>query len=85
MAPALAAFKAKWQNDAPEFFAYFDKEWIAAQKFRMWIAAYRGPDVPNTTGALESYHGVIKLLFASSRCAGFYKWVLQLGFTTPKH
>ena len=29
MEPALAAFKAKWQKEAPTFYAYFDKEWVA--------------------------------------------------------
>jgi len=47
------------------FCAYFDKEWLP--KYEMWVAAYRAEGVPTTTGALESYHGVIKMLFLSSR------------------
>ena len=74
---ALPEFKAKWSAAAPKFYTYFDKEWVAARKFVKWIAAFRDPDTPNTTSALEAYHGVIKLLFASTR----YVWVLQEGFT----
>lgn len=75
---ALEDFKAKWKTEAPAFYAYFEKEWLAQLKYKMWIAAFRDRDTPNTTGPLESYHGVIKLLFTNTRCA----WVLLLGFTS---
>jgi hypothetical protein len=34
----------------------------------MWMACLR-PGAPTTNNILESYHGVIKLLFVSGRCA----------------
>lgn len=64
MLPAIDAFKARFVAQ-DSFCAYFDKEWLP--KYEMWVAAYRAEGVPTTTGALESYHGVIKMLFLSSR------------------
>jgi hypothetical protein len=64
----LAEFKTAYEKREPGFYAYFEKEWLAAGKHKLWIAVYRGDDCPTTTGALEAYHGVIKLLFTSTRC-----------------
>ena len=72
----LKAFKDKWALKQPKFYAYFDKEWLAQLKYKDWIRGYR-EGAPNTTGMLESYHGVIKMLFTTTRCV-----VLQVGFTS---
>lgn len=63
--PALDAFKIRWESTQPVFYAYYKKEWLC--KSSLWISVYRGVDVPTTTGALEAYHGVIKLLFMNTR------------------
>jgi hypothetical protein len=78
----LEEFKTAYETRAASFYTYFQKEWVAACKYKLWIATYRGDDCPTTTSALEAYHGVIKLLFTSTRCAaqGFTIRVLQSGF-----
>jgi hypothetical protein len=73
----LEEFKAAYETRAASFYKYFQKEWVAACKYKLWIATYRGDECPTTTGALEAYHGVIKLLFTSTRCVAR---VLQSGF-----
>ena len=87
VAPRLEKFKQTFAKSAPEFYAYFDKQWVAAQKFRLWIAAYRDLTLcPTTTSAIEAYHGTIKLLFTNTRCAGLYKrrrGVIQAGLYKP--
>jgi hypothetical protein len=87
VAPRLEKFKQTFAKSAPEFYAYFDKQWVAAQKFRLWIAAYRDLTIcPTTTSAIEAYHGTIKLLFTNTRCALGYTnvaGVIQAGLYKP--
>ncbi len=69
MPALLASFTAQWQTAEPSFCDYFEREWLP--KAELWVTAYRGPNVPTTNNALESYHGVTKQLFVCNvRCAG---------------
>lgn len=61
------AFMNVCETVSPAFLTYYKAEWEG--KIGKWAHAFN-PGAPNTNGVIESYHGVIKLLFLTSKCVG---------------
>jgi len=60
------AFVALCEKVSPAFLVYYKSEWEG--KIDLWAHAYLPGVGAYTNGVIESYHGVIKMLFFTTKC-----------------